>query len=49
MNYHQEAAPFSVGLSAGFEKTDGYRTNGDMDRKDRLLVRAMYQTMWQKI
>ena len=33
MNYHQETAPFSVGLSAGFEKTDGYRTNGDKEKK----------------
>jgi len=33
MNYHQEATPFSVGFSAGFEKTDGYRTNGDKEKK----------------
>jgi iron complex outermembrane receptor protein len=33
MNYHQEAAPFSVGVSAGCEKTDGYRVNGDKEKR----------------
>lgn len=33
MNYHHEVDPVTVGLSAGFEKTDGYRTNGDKEKR----------------
>lgn len=33
MNYHHEVDPVTVGFSAGFEKTDGYRTNGDKEKK----------------
>jgi iron complex outermembrane receptor protein len=33
MNYHHEVDIVTAGLSAGYEKTDGYRTNGDKEKK----------------
>jgi iron complex outermembrane receptor protein len=33
LNYRQEFKPFGIGLSAGWENTDGFRKNDDTDRK----------------
>jgi len=46
MNYHHEVDPVTVGLSAGFEKTDGYRTNGDKEKRERELSSDI---CWMKI